>query len=109
MEPYPTSFTAKEIAQMIDISAVRADSTDNRIEELVKAPAEVQPEAPVRETPAPEISAQPAEPEAAVPETPAEAPAADVEERMHGDVMEHRHPGYVYWHPASRIHKKEEN
>ena len=34
---------------------------------------------------------------------------ANVEERMHGEAMEHRHPGYDYWHPASRMHKKEEN
>lgn len=32
----------------------------------------------------------------------------NIEERMHGDVMEHKHPEYDYWHPASRIHKKEE-
>lgn len=32
-----------------------------------------------------------------------------IEERMHGDVMEHKHEGYDYWHPASRMHKTEEN
>lgn len=26
------------------------------------------------------------------------------EERMHGDVVEHRHDGYTYWHPVARIH-----
>ncbi len=69
------------------------------IEEIVKAaPAEAKPEAiPVQ----------------AVPEVPKETAteeihAANVEERMHGDVMEHKHPEYDYWHPASRIHKKEE-
>lgn len=32
------------------------------------------------------------------------------EERMHGDVLEHKHAkdGYDYWHPASRTHKIEE-
>lgn len=34
-----------------------------------------------------------------------EGNAANVEERMHGDVMEHKHPEYDYWHPASRPHK----
>ncbi|VVB96488.1 TIR domain protein [uncultured archaeon] len=27
------------------------------------------------------------------------------EERLHGDVLEHMHSGYEYWHPASRLHK----
>ncbi len=30
---------------------------------------------------------------------------AALEERMHGDVLEHKHPEHDYWHPASRIHK----
>ncbi len=29
---------------------------------------------------------------------------SDIEERMHGDVLEHKHLEYDYWHPASRIH-----
>lgn len=29
---------------------------------------------------------------------------SDIEERMHGDVIEHKHMEYDYWHPASRIH-----
>ncbi len=33
--------------------------------------------------------------------------ASNVEERMHGDVMEHKHPEHDYWHPASRVHKDE--
>lgn len=37
------------------------------------------------------------------------AHASNVEERMHGDVLEHKHPEYDYWHPAPRVHKKEEN
>jgi len=37
------------------------------------------------------------------------APEGNVEERMHGDVKEHKHDGYEYWHPASRMHKTEEN
>ncbi len=68
------------------------------IVEIVKAaPHEVKPEA---------VSEQ-------VPEAPKETPAEEchtgnIEERMHGDVMEHKHPEYDYWHPASRLHKKEE-
>lgn len=34
--------------------------------------------------------------------------AVYVDERMHGDVLEHKHPEYDYWHPASRLHKMEE-
>lgn len=32
------------------------------------------------------------------------------EERMHGDVLEHKHMqgGYDYWHPANRVHKSDE-
>lgn len=27
-----------------------------------------------------------------------------IEERVHGDVVEHKHEGYDYWHPSTRIH-----
>jgi small subunit ribosomal protein S3 len=66
------------------------------IGEIVKAaPAEVKPEA----IPAPQVPKETAT---------EEAHAVNVEERMHGDVLEHKHPEYDYWHPASRVHKKEE-
>jgi hypothetical protein len=29
-----------------------------------------------------------------------------IEERQHGDTLEHRHEGYDYWHPASRVHNE---
>ncbi|MDD5473463.1 MAG: 30S ribosomal protein S3 [Candidatus Methanoperedens sp.] len=66
------------------------------IEEIVKA-------APVEAKPAvaehvPEIPK----------ETVQEIHATNLEERMHGDVMEHKHAEYDYWHPASRVHKKED-
>lgn len=73
------------------------------IEEIVKAapapaPAAAKPEAiPVQTVPE--------KTETAADET----HASNVEERMHGDVMEHKHSEYDYWHPASRVHKKEEN
>jgi small subunit ribosomal protein S3 len=68
------------------------------IVEIVKAvPHEVKPEAVVEQAP-----------EAPVP-TAEESHTGNIEERMHGDVMEHKHPEYDYWHPASRLHKKEEN
>ncbi|MFU8766062.1 MAG: 30S ribosomal protein S3 [Candidatus Methanoperedens sp.] len=42
-------------------------------------------------------------------ETPAEAAhEPEVEERMQGDVLEHKHPEFNYWHPASRVHKTED-
>ena len=92
------------------------------IGELVKVQEEVKPEAttqprvetPVMPAPA-EVKAEPVsagqiEPEATeavVQES--EGHTGHIEERMHGDVMEHKHAGYDYWHPASRIHKKEES
>jgi small subunit ribosomal protein S3 len=71
------------------------------IEEIVKAaPAEVKTEA----VPVQAVARQ-------APEIPQEIPeaahAANIEERMHGDVLEHKHPEYDYWHPASRVHKDE--
>ena len=36
-----------------------------------------------------------------------ESNVADVEERMYGYVLEHRHSGYEYWHPKLRLHKIE--
>ncbi len=72
------------------------------IKELVKtAPEEVKPEiktaeqAPVQKENVPEVIHEVIQ-------------TGNIEERMHGDVMEHKHPEYDYWHPASRIHKKEE-
>ncbi len=79
------------------------------IEEIVKAaPQEVEPEVK------PEVVAEavpvqePEAPQEIIPETPAEESNTGIEERMHGDVLEHKHPEYDYWHPASRLHKKEE-
>jgi hypothetical protein len=31
-----------------------------------------------------------------------------MEERQHGDVLEHHHEGYDYWHPITRVHKMED-
>ncbi|HEY9245848.1 MAG TPA: 30S ribosomal protein S3 [Candidatus Methanoperedens sp.] len=87
------------------------------IGELVKAPAEVKPETIARIDAPPQAgpaSIEAAVPEQAEPEIKAQVPesesqAAGMDERSHGDVKEHKHPGYDYWHPASRIHKKEES
>nr|AKQ01201.1 ribosomal protein S3, eukaryotic/archaeal type [uncultured euryarchaeote Rifle_16ft_4_minimus_1523] len=40
---------------------------------------------------------------------PEEIHAANVEERRHGDVLEHKHPEFDYWHSASRVHKLDES
>jgi len=37
-----------------------------------------------------------------------EVHTGNIEERMHSDVLEHKHSEYDYWHPASRTHKQEE-
>lgn len=88
------------------------------IAELVKTPPQVKPETPVlaKETKpvnpviskSEEVTTQQV---VSPPESNAEpaAPEGNVEERMHGDVKEHKHDGYEYWHPASRMHKTEEN
>lgn len=31
-----------------------------------------------------------------------------MEERQHGDVLEHHHENYDYWHPVTRVHKMED-
>lgn len=67
------------------------------IKELVKAaPVGAKPEIT---KPEPEIKKE------IVPE---EIHTGDIEERMHADVLEHKHREYDYWHPASRTHKVEE-
>jgi small subunit ribosomal protein S3 len=72
------------------------------IEEIVKAaPQEAKPEVK------PELVSEQA-PEAPKETSVEESHTGSIEERMHGDVMEHKHPEYDYWHPASRLHKKEE-
>lgn len=76
------------------------------IAELVKAPVEVKQEIKAATVPVPvevkteEIAQQKAHPD---------LHEGNIEERMHGDVKEHKHGGYDYWHPASRMHKTEEN
>lgn len=30
-----------------------------------------------------------------------------IETRLHGDVHEHRHNGYTYWHPETRVHTEQ--
>ncbi len=86
------------------------------IEELVKAPAEAKPDVIKQtkvETPPVEVKQEqivPEQPEIkAAGESESEGHTGNIEERMHGDVMEHKHAGYDYWHPASRVHKKEES
>ncbi len=81
------------------------------IEELVKTPpVQVKPETPAVQEPGPvavqeEVVAQPHIPE----KTQSDFHEGNIEERIHGDVKEHKHAGYDYWHPASRMHKTEEN
>ncbi len=66
------------------------------IKELVKA-------APV--APKPDVKPESETKKETVPE---EIHTGNIEERMHGDVLEHKHAEYDYWHPASRTHKTEE-
>lgn len=86
------------------------------IGELVKAPGGRKTEAAAQAKP----DAQPIEvkPETVVPAeigaqsaeiAESEGHSGTIEERKHGDTVEHKHAGYDYWHPASRTHKKEES
>ena len=81
------------------------------IKELVKAEPKVKPEikpqtnvAPIEVIPEEVIQIQTEVETQAVHEE-----SGNIEERMHADVKEHRHSGYEYWHPVTRMHKKEEN
>jgi small subunit ribosomal protein S3 len=67
------------------------------IKELIKAaPVETKPD---------DVKPVPETKKETVPE---EIHTGNIEERMHGDVLEHKHSEYDYWHPASRTHKTEE-
>jgi small subunit ribosomal protein S3 len=87
------------------------------IKELVEKPAAetavstpVKPKTPVQPVPV-ELKTEEVTASQAETEIPASAvnPATNIEERMHGDVLEHKHPEYDYWHPASRVHKFDES
>ncbi|MCE8423861.1 MAG: 30S ribosomal protein S3 [Candidatus Methanoperedens sp.] len=92
-----------------DAPAIEAKKPEG-IKELIKTP--VATPKPV-DTPGTDVK----RPEVAVPEQPEvqsmqeidSVHTGNIEERQHGDVIEHKHEGYDYWHPASRMHKKEEN
>ncbi len=99
----PGRFKTAQVAPPAEVKK----PTGTNIKELVKASSETKAE--VQATPA-------VKPEASEgmklqePEIQAESrEGVNIEERMHGDVQEHKHEGYDYWHPASRIHKKEES
>jgi len=85
------------------------------IEEIVKAaplPAEAKPKAiPAPEAPFDEsVKKERRALDSSKKETaPEEIHAANVEERRHGDVLEHKHPEFDYWHSASRVHKLDES
>lgn len=88
----------KTVEVTVPQEAAVAEKKPEGIKELVKAvPApsvartEVTPSVPVQNETVMEVTH-----------------TGNIEERMHGDVVEHKHPEYDYWHPASRVHKKEE-
>lgn len=79
------------------------------IKELVKnAPV---PDEPQKNIPKPEpapVAVSAHEPEVQKETITEEVHKGNIEERMHGEVLEHKHQEYDYWHPASRVHKTEE-
>ncbi|RLG26762.1 30S ribosomal protein S3 [Methanosarcinales archaeon] len=71
---------------------------------IAESPPETVVETPI-ETTEPEREEVKADlEEEVVVEVPGEA---DEETRMRGEVLEHKHKEYDYWHPVSRVHKKE--
>ena len=76
--------------------SVPAAKKPEGIKELVKSAPIAKPEI---KKPVPQITKE------SVPE---EGHSGNIEERMHADVLEHKHSEYDYWHPASRTHKQEE-
>jgi len=85
------------IGELVKTPEGRKPEAAVQIKPEVPAPAEVKPETPV---PTEAQTAQTAE---------SEGHTGNIEERKHGDTLEHKHAGYDYWHPASRTHKKEES
>ncbi len=90
---------AKQAKQAGIEELVKAEATAQTKPEMPKAPVEAKPEA---------IASEQATPESSEVQEP-HVQNTDVEERMHDNILEHKHPEYNYWHPASRIHKKEES
>ncbi|CAG0962013.1 partial 30S ribosomal protein S3, partial [Methanosarcinales archaeon] len=94
----PGRFKTVEIT--VPQEAAVAGKKPEGIKELVKAapvPVETKPEItkPALETTTKETVSE-------------QIHTGNIEERMHGDVLEHKHAEYDYWHPASRTHKTEE-
>jgi len=85
----------KTLEATVPQEAAHAVKKPESIKELIKAePVKAQPEI--------------TEPEPEIKIVPEEIHTGNIEERMHGDVLEHKHQEYDYWHPASRTHKTEE-
>lgn len=76
--------------------SVPAAKKPEGIKELVKSAPVIAQEI---KKPAPQITKE---------KVPEEGHSGNIEERTHGDVLEHKHSEYDYWHPASRTHKQEE-
>lgn len=86
------------VVEILDEAEVKAVA-----ESTIDAEVEAPPETSGGETIEPEreeVKAD-AEAEIVVPGEP------DEETRMRGEVLEHKHKEYDYWHPVSRVHKKE--
>lgn len=88
-------------------------TAEAKSEPEVKAEAEEakpEVETPVAAAPEVKAEAEEAKPEGEVVEAISETTAeSGIEKRMQGDVQEHKHQEYNYWHPASRVHKTEDD
>jgi small subunit ribosomal protein S3 len=97
--PHPAAKVASvaEVAEEEPVTAVEAQSTVET-ESAVEAESTVEPESSVE-----------AEPTIETVEKPVDSPDIELPEgeqtRINDGLEEHKHEGYDYWHPSSRIHK----
>lgn len=114
----PDAFDIREVVETDVVEAVTPEAATADIAELVdkESEGEIADEEEVVEVAEPEVteeaSAKKVEEESTVDEAsesddsiPDENPEA--ERRLVDDVWQHKHDGYDYWHPVSRVHKEE--
>ena len=114
----PDAFDILEVVEADVVEAVAPEAATADIAELVdkESEGEIADEEEVVEVAEPEVteeaSAKKVEEESSVDEAsesddsiPDENPEA--ERRLVDDVWQHKHDGYDYWHPVSRVHKEE--
>ena len=101
------------IPRMVEEVSPEHEKSAGIVEMLDKAEAESKVEDEVPPESGGEIAGKTTKPETEVKadvedEVVVEVPGeADEQTRMRGEVLEHKHKEYDYWHPVNRVHKKE--